>query len=112
MSWEATTFDQVWADANCADHPQPAEFHEALTRPVAVLCAQQEVADWDNMSFALVRLADGRYMTVEEWEDSSGHGCRCGGATALFDTLEDALMLGLSPGPRDEARRVLGMAEV
>lgn len=56
----------------------------------------------DNDGYAVVRLKDGRFGTLEEWEDSSGHGCQCGASATAFPTMEEAVRLGLSEETRDD----------
>jgi hypothetical protein len=109
VKFEDTTLKQVWDDANCNDHPQ-AHIPKKLLAGVETILARQEVADWDNMAYAIGRLKDGRFIAIEEWEDSTGHGCRCGGTANLYASLEDALKLGLCVDARRDARKQLKAA--
>ncbi len=104
--FEDTDLMTVWGDANCSDHPQTSVTDEELEGVETVL-ARQEIADWDNCAYAVGKLKDGRYIAIEEWEDSSGHGCQCGGTSAVYDTLEEALRLGLGQSVREDAEERL-----
>ena len=53
-------------------------------------------------SFVVFRDEAGRFWTAWEESDSTGHGCQCdGGYNGPHDTLDSALMLGLSRDQRE-----------
>lgn len=54
----------------------------------------------DTESFALALLANGRFLTIEESSDTTGHGCQCSGVAQFFDNLGAAIHLGLSTDQR------------
>ena len=57
-------------------------------------------------SFVVFRDEAGRFWTAWEESDSTGHGCQCdGGYNGPHDTLDSALMLGLSRDQRDGWRQ-------
>lgn len=51
-------------------------------------------------SVAVFKALSGGYIVAAESSDYTGHGCQCSGRASRFDTLANALRLGLSP---DEA---------
>lgn len=68
--------------------------------------AQYEPDDWDSSYFYLLgRLPDGRYVTCEAWNDSTGWGCQDGRTWTVASSLERAVVYGLS----QEARNALGI---
>lgn len=108
MEFEGTDLMTVWSDANCSDHPQ-SHIEDSLLEGVETVLARQEIADWDNCAYAVGKLKDGRFIAIEEDEDSSGHGCRCNGTANIYATLDEALRLGLSGGCREDAQAQLGI---
>jgi len=80
------TIQSVFENASCADHPitcvTEKELEGAVTLIAGGCCNCTEMSEdyntcgshCDTQSFALGRLADGRFLVVEESSDSSGHG--------------------------------------
>lgn len=60
---------------------------------------------WELYSFGVGKLADGRYVAIEESSDATGHGCQCSGSASIWPTLEQALTLGLSREYREAFAR-------
>jgi hypothetical protein len=83
---EMITIQSVFSDASCSDHPITCVTEEELDGATTLIaggrCNCTEMNEdyntcrsyCDTESFALGRLADGRYLVVEESSDSSGHG--------------------------------------
>jgi hypothetical protein len=99
-----------YADS-CGDHPLKLEgvsLEGAETLLALGSCGCKEpnpeyltCGSWcDSGSFALGRLSDGRYITVRENSDSTGHGCQCNGSADVYATLEEAISLGLTDSER------------
>ena len=61
----------------------------------------------DNGSFAIFTDSTRGFWAFEECSDSTGHGCQCSGTLARFDTLADALRLGLGRDNRQRAVRLM-----
>lgn len=62
----------------------------------------------EEQGAAVCKLWDASYACFEEWQDYSGHGCQCGAlVTGPFDTLEDAIRLGLG----DDSRTILNIPD-
>lgn len=105
---------EVFADANCQDHPlgvAPAILDGAETIVGLARCG---CTKWnsdgntcgtycDTSSFAVAELSDGRVIVVWESSDSTGHGCQCSGSADLFESLSDALWQGLDREDREAA---------
>ena len=53
----------------CLKHPQGFEYSQIAE----VLAWEQSVPD-EEAGYALFKLADGRFGTMAEWQDYSGHG--------------------------------------
>lgn len=71
-----------------------------------IVDAQHEPEGYDDSYFYLLgRLPDGRYVTCEAWNDSTGWGCQDGRTWTVADTLHAAVTRGLS----EEARSALGL---
>jgi hypothetical protein len=51
-----------------------------------------------DIGVSVSRLKDGRYLTIEEWQDYTGHGCQCAALSEVFNTLEDAILGLPDPG--------------
>lgn len=80
------TIQSVFENANCSDHPITCVTKEELEGAITLIagghCGCNEMNEdyetcnsyCDTESFALGRLADGRFLVVEESSDSSGHG--------------------------------------
>jgi hypothetical protein len=54
---------------------------------------------------AILRLKDGRWASVQAWNDYEGWGCQDGTKVAIGDTKEQVVMFGLD----EEGRRKLGL---
>lgn len=61
----------------------------------------------DTESFGIGKTREGKFLVAYENSDSTGHGCRCYGAVQIFDSLEDALNLGLDESCRESAKKEL-----
>jgi hypothetical protein len=44
----------------------------------------------ESEGWALVHLNDGRYAFLAQSEDTTGHGCRCSGSIAYYETEAEA----------------------
>lgn len=99
------TVHDVFAKASCSDHPlmvDAALLEGATTLWAASSCCWRDECNCDETgSIALARLADGRYLTVFESSDYTGHGCQCDGGADLYDSLAEAYNLGLTDDARD-----------
>lgn len=104
------TFEEVYGNANCGDHPLQ------IPLPVGIKTIysfwrgdggyETEQGDsWDNESFAIGELG-GRFYVVQEWSDSSGHGCRCDGTITEWASLEEAIRLGIGEPQREAISRL------
>lgn len=58
----------------------------------------------DSNSCTVVRLKDGRFGLLDEWEDYTGHGCQCGSATAVYASMRELLEMGV---PDEDARTAI-----
>jgi hypothetical protein len=77
----------------CSDHHSGIE-HDDVAE---VLYAYLEEGDYaESHGAAILKLKDGTYAAVEQWEDTTGHGCQCGGEASRHDTLMEACTIGLS----------------
>lgn len=105
--WSPTTVQECFAEANmCKGHSLLEPYPDDNT--VTITGAWTDYGSgWDNESFAIGLLSDGRYLVVMESEDSSGHGCRCSGSSSVHPTLDEALRLGLEPEQRAVAEEML-----
>lgn len=54
---------------------------------------------------ALARLNDGRWLTLVESQDYTGHGCQCSGSMSIWPSREEAIRMGLT----EEVRLRLGL---
>ena len=50
----------------------------------------------EHDSQLLLELKTGGFVVIGEGEDTTGHGCQCGGDIARFKTLDEAVRLGLT----------------
>jgi hypothetical protein len=103
------TVHEVFGTASsCGDHPLQIEasvLDGAETLFAASSCCWADECNCDETgTVALAKLVDGRYLVVAESSDYTGHGCRCDGYADIYDTLEQAVNVGLT----DEARRHYG----
>lgn len=90
----------VYSNGQCADHPLP-ELNTETTETIiaAGRCNCHELnldyttcGSWcDTNSFAIGLLSSGKFVVVEEWSDSSGHGCQCSGSLITVDSFSEAL---------------------
>jgi hypothetical protein len=56
----------------------------------------------EAIGVAVFRTRQGGYFTLEEWQDYTGHGCRCGcELTGPFDTYDGAVRFGLTKNARE-----------
>ena len=55
----------------------------------------------DESTGAAILKADGKFYAFTEWQDYTGHGCRCGSTLSdAYDTLEGAWLFGLDEWAR------------
>jgi hypothetical protein len=96
------TVQEVFDDASCSDHP--LQFAASILDKAETILALghcgckdlNEAYDTcgsycDSDSFAVARLADGRFVGVEEASDSTGHGCQCSGSAVIAETLAEVV---------------------
>lgn len=50
----------------------------------------------------VAQLDDGKWLAVEEGEDTSGHGCQCSGSADIYDTEEEAIRMGVGYMSKDD----------
>ena len=61
------------------------------------------------IAISVLKLRGGKFFTINEDEDYTGHGCQCGtSCNGPYDTLDEAFRLGLDDG----SRRMLGVQEI
>jgi hypothetical protein len=78
----------------CGDHPNNAIDESALGDVVYYGDNGQD----EFASAAVFKAARGKgYIVAVESSDYTGHGCQCSGSAERFDSLSNALRLGLSP---------------
>ena len=71
--WTDYDIESVFSHANCDDHP--LKIKEDILIGSKTLIARNYCPDgWDSESFAIAELANGKFLAIEEWSDSSGHG--------------------------------------
>jgi hypothetical protein len=76
---EISTAETLWAAGSCSCYPPT---------PMNQTCGGY----CDTASFAIGRLADGRYVLIVESSDTTGHGCQCSGAVYIRETAAGVLM--------------------
>lgn len=115
------TVNDVWENiVSCGDHPPtvPKEILEGIENIIAMGgCSCQGVnreyktcdSYCDSNSFGIGKIKDGRFLVCSEWSDTTGHGCQCNGVTTLHESLEDALLMGLSEEDRNAAKKELSL---
>jgi hypothetical protein len=104
MGEKLTVLDVYNNAESCGDHPlgiDAALLDGALTLVALGSCSCYEYEPnatyetcnsyCDSSSFALGKLADGRFIVIEESSDTSGHGCQCSGSATIHDTLDAAV---------------------
>lgn len=86
---------QVFAGAEaCDEHQTGLEWGDLKGRAIASF---YEHGDYSESSgVAVFKLDDGRFCVIREWEDTTGHGCQCGGTTEFYASMDDVIKLGLS----------------
>lgn len=106
---------EIFGRVNCGDHP--VSIKEEDLEGCEVICALGRCSCnpynenyytcgsyCDSDSFAIVKLNTGKFLAMEEWSDTTGHGCQCDGAAKIFDTLQDAIDLGIGEDHREVYR--------
>jgi hypothetical protein len=90
---------------------------ELVNRVIQVAAWQASVRGEED-GYAVCQTKDGAWIVFTEWQDYTGHGCRCGSYTVStsnrkpisgrpFTSLREAIVYGLT----DEGRRVLQLLE-
>lgn len=75
----------------------PKEVLDQVTNVIAFVESEH-----DERSGAAFAECAGGFLTFSEWQDYTGHGCRCGAShDGPFTTLHDAYWLGLDENGRD-----------
>src|SRR3990172_3380469 len=89
------------------DHVPDADIERV--RGGRVLWAHYDEEGWgpEHSMGALVALAGGSFAVVYESEDTTGHGCQCSGDIGFYQTLDDALRLGVQSSDRAEAEAAI-----
>ena len=106
-TWDPITIQEVFGEAQgCNYHPLTEPYPDDKTETIVGGWTDYGEG-WDNESFAIGKLEDGRYLVVMESEDSSGHGCQCSGSSSVHATFEEAMRLGLSQEQRDAAKGLM-----
>lgn len=74
---------------------------DVLDRVADVIAFVESEPD-EKSGAALATCADGGFLTFSEWQDYTGHGCRCGASyDGPFLTLREAYWKGLDENGRD-----------
>lgn len=87
----------------CEEHKTGIPWSDLDGRAIAAYMDYED----GSSGVAIFALADGRFCVVRQWEDTTGHGCQCGGEAAIYASREEALLQGING---DEAIQ-LGLAE-
>jgi hypothetical protein len=56
----------------------------------------------DSTEYGIFQHEDKRFGVIVDSSDYTGHGCQCGSSCEFYDTLEDAIRLGLDPEGREK----------
>ena len=86
---------EVFDGANsCDEHKTNLSWISLAGKAIA---AYMEYGDCsESNGVAVFKMDDGKFCVVEQWEDTTGHGCQCGGTTNLYDDYQSMLSEGLS----------------
>lgn len=87
-----------WLAECCLEHPQDVP---KIARVVGWHDnrGDHDATD-DGTEYALWETPDGKFAVLEAGEDYTGHGCQCGSSVQVFDTIDDAMKLGLGEAGR------------
>jgi hypothetical protein len=99
--------------ACCLHDPQWAP--DDVAEPLCTVWDGDEGGGWkpgakqgtESVAYAVVRLKDGRYGLLADWEDYTGHGCQCSSSTSAYGSLDELLNMGI---PEDGARTAIQAA--
>lgn len=81
---------------SCDEHKTNLSWFSLAGKAIA---AYMEHGDYsESNGVAVFKMDDGRFCVVEQWEDTTGHGCQCGGRTEIYGDFKTMLDEGLSKG--------------
>lgn len=97
--------DLAFGGLGCCGHYTAAEPLDQLRkRIVRVTRASLSEGGWgpEHSCAFIAQLDDGKWLAVEEAEDTSGHGCQCSGSADIYDSEEEAIRLGIGYWSKDD----------
>jgi hypothetical protein len=56
----------------------------------------------ERSGYVVFKTSDKRFAVLSDSEDYTGHGCQCCSSLTIWDTLEEALRLGLSEDEKNK----------
>lgn len=84
----------------CLKHPEDYQVDQIVHVEYWVESIPDEAT-----GYAIFRLKDGRWGSMDESQDYTGHGCQCGSNVSFHPTKEDAIRLGIG----EDGCRILGI---